>query len=252
MHGCPRYLFDVEVHICDLVNILFFSQLERLKTEEEEGAADFYWKYYSLALTRSGSSAVQVAALNGIYKLIIHGYLKGDKPYVEEEVLPTEEVEEDHHEEEIVMLSEQIVSEVLFCVDTSEDCDVQLQVLKVILSAVTSKDFQVHGQVLLHCVYMCFNLFLATEDDILAMTCKATLTQMLNFIFQKLEAKDAILSEASAIELQRKHEDAFIVFESLCKIASEFPDGDNDIGSKILALELIASVMFVHNHVYIC
>lgn len=69
---------------------------------------------------------------------------------------------------------------------------VEVQILKCLLTATTSTSFTVHGQALLLAVRTCYNIFLMSRSEVNQQTAKATLTQMLNVVFQRMEA-DSIM-----------------------------------------------------------
>ena len=64
----------------------------------------------------------------------------------------------------------------------------ELKVLKGLLTAVTSSVVHVHGQALLLAVRTCYNIFLMSRLEVNQTTAKASLTQMLNIVFQRMEA----------------------------------------------------------------
>ena len=67
---------------------------------------------------------------------------------------------------------------------------VELQVLKSILTAVSSRAFEVHDRALLRVVRTCYNIYLSSKSEVNQNTAKATLTQMLTTVFHRLEADD--------------------------------------------------------------
>ena len=67
------------------------------------------------------------------------------------------------------------------------DEGVQLQVLKALLTIVTSSYIRVHENSLLLSVRTCYNIFLASRNLINQTTAKATLNQMLNYVFSCME-----------------------------------------------------------------
>lgn len=73
------------------------------------------------------------------------------------------------------------------CDDVLDD-GVELKVLKGLLTAVTSSVVHVHGQALLLAVRTCYNIFLMSRSEVNQTTAKASLTQMLNIAFQRMEA----------------------------------------------------------------
>ncbi|KAG2453172.1 hypothetical protein HYH02_002496 [Chlamydomonas schloesseri] len=82
--------------------------------------------------------------------------------------------------------------------DEIPDDKVELQILKNLLTATTSTTFTVHGQALLLAVRTCYNIFLMSRSDVNQQTAKATLTQMLNVVFQRMEA-DSVFVEVRPI-----------------------------------------------------
>jgi brefeldin A-inhibited guanine nucleotide-exchange protein len=73
------------------------------------------------------------------------------------------------------------------CDDIADEA-VELRLLKALLTAVTSASLSVHGQALLLVVRTCHNIHLTSRNDVNQSTAKATLTQMLNVVFQRMEA----------------------------------------------------------------
>ncbi|GIL58908.1 hypothetical protein Vafri_13917, partial [Volvox africanus] len=82
--------------------------------------------------------------------------------------------------------------------DEIPDDKVELHILKNLLTATTSTTFTVHGQALLLAVRTCYNIFLMSRSEINQQTAKATLTQMLNVVFQRMEA-DSVYVEVRPI-----------------------------------------------------
>lgn len=61
------------------------------------------------------------------------------------------------------------------------------QVIKALLTAVTSVSCQVHEHSLLRAIQGCYNIFLMSHNPSNKTTAKATLTQMLNIVMQRME-----------------------------------------------------------------
>ncbi|MCR9067102.1 MAG: hypothetical protein NXI00_24265, partial [Cytophagales bacterium] len=72
------------------------------------------------------------------------------------------------------------------CFDFNDD-DVQIQIIKAFLTAVSSPICQIHERALLNAIRACFNIFLASRSSVIQMTAKATLSQMLSILFQRFE-----------------------------------------------------------------
>uniref|UniRef100_A0A4W3IKG6 ARF guanine nucleotide exchange factor 2 n=1 Tax=Callorhinchus milii TaxID=7868 RepID=A0A4W3IKG6_CALMI len=82
------------------------------------------------------------------------------------------------------------------------DEGVQLQIIKALLTAVTSTHIEIHEGTILQTVRTCYNIYLASKNLINQTTAKATLTQMLNVIFTKME------SQVVSIKDETKEENA--------------------------------------------
>ena len=83
-----------------------------------------------------------------------------------------------------------IIETICGCDDFDDD-NVQLQVIKALLTAVTSQTCEVLEGGLLVAVRSCYNIHLVTRNAVNKTTAKATLTQMLSIVFQRMEAADA-------------------------------------------------------------
>lgn len=81
----------------------------------------------------------------------------------------------------------QVMEGVCKCYDMAED-GIELLVLKTLLSAVTSTSLRVHGDSLLKAVRTCYNIYLGSKSPVNQTTAKASLTQMLVIVFQRMEA----------------------------------------------------------------
>ena len=178
--------------------------------------ADKYFLPFKLAC-ESDNAKMVATALNCIEKLIAYGYLDGAS-YADPEVYPvkkTEAEQKDSKEKEKGGGAEEkkaastpagagakadassspdtrrliavIIDTVHHC-SFNKDREVQLQSLKAILTAVTSVSCQVHGQPLVTAAYSCWNIHLQAVDDIIKNTAKATLTQLFNLAFQRMES----------------------------------------------------------------
>ena len=66
---------------------------------------------------------------------------------------------------------------------------VHLQIIKVLLTAVTSASCEVHEASLLKCLQACVNIYLYSKNLVNQTTAKAGLMQMLHFVFSQMESK---------------------------------------------------------------
>ena len=112
-----------------------------------------------------------------------HGYLRGS-------ALLVADTGEGSASGERRTLMDHVIDVVTRC---SEEYDetVHLQVMKVLLMALTSHHCQVHESSLLQAVRACFQIHLITKSQVNKTTAKAALTQMLSIVFQRMETFDA-------------------------------------------------------------
>ena len=75
------------------------------------------------------------------------------------------------------------------------DEGVQVQVLKALLMIVTSGHIRVHENTLLLAVRTCYNIYLASRNLTYQATAKATLSQMINCVFERMETACKLVAE---------------------------------------------------------
>ena len=75
------------------------------------------------------------------------------------------------------------------------DEGVQVQVLKALLMIVTSGHIRVHENTLLLAVRTCYNIYLASRNLTYQATAKATLSQMINCVFERMENACKLVTE---------------------------------------------------------
>ncbi|KAM5554931.1 brefeldin A-inhibited guanine nucleotide-exchange protein 2 [Rosa sericea] len=138
---------------------------------------------YSLADAESILSPLTSAAASGvlkiadpavdcIQKLIAHGYLRG---------------EADASGGAEAKLLTKLIESVCKCHDLGDD-QMELLVLKTLLSAVTSISLRIHGDCLLQIVRTCYDIYLGSKNIVNQTTAKASLIQMLVIVFRRMEA----------------------------------------------------------------
>lgn len=123
-------------------------------------------------------------ALEGFHFMIDHGFLNSLKE--DRSVSDTE----------ATTLGTAMVEAICKC---SEEYDetVQLQVIKTLLVAVTSLQFEIHDANLLLAVRACFQIHLTSKNSVIKTTAKAALTQMISIVFQRMESYDSRNSVSS-------------------------------------------------------
>eukprot|EP00123_Amoebidium_parasiticum_P018335 comp24173_c0_seq6/m.44187 comp24173_c0_seq6/g.44187 ORF comp24173_c0_seq6/g.44187 comp24173_c0_seq6/m.44187 type:complete len:1717 (-) comp24173_c0_seq6:350-5500(-) len=144
--------------------------------------ADKYFHAFQLACATKNPK-IQCVALDAIQKLLAYGYLHGAGPDPND---PSQ------------WLIDAIIDAICGCfVGDFTDQTVALQIIKALLTAVTASASAVHEGALLRAVRTCYNIHLASPSLVIQTTAKATLTQMLNVIFSRMEAQAAVIeSEA--------------------------------------------------------
>eukprot|EP00324_Dicrateria_rotunda_P005456 CAMPEP_0206161304 /NCGR_PEP_ID=MMETSP1474-20131121/7536_1 /ASSEMBLY_ACC=CAM_ASM_001110 /TAXON_ID=97495 /ORGANISM="Imantonia sp., Strain RCC918" /LENGTH=214 /DNA_ID=CAMNT_0053563105 /DNA_START=86 /DNA_END=726 /DNA_ORIENTATION=- len=206
-------------------------------------------------------------ALDCLQKLMAYGYITTDIPDVEN---PQSN------------LMEKVIEIIGASFDIQDD-DVQIQIIKAFLTAVSSPVCQIHKRPLMNAIRACFNIYLISRNPVNQMTAKATLSQMLNILFSRFETaatkaeetgnlpepnseilpepdntsdteeelqlpEDSNLDEETKEELSIAYVDCFLAFRALCKLSmKEITPGASldsiDMRRKLLALELIQNVL---------
>uniref|UniRef100_A0A8C8CQY9 SEC7 domain-containing protein n=1 Tax=Oncorhynchus tshawytscha TaxID=74940 RepID=A0A8C8CQY9_ONCTS len=226
--------------------------------------ADKYVLPFELAC-QSKSPRIVSTSLDCLQKLIAYGHITGNAP---DSSAPGKR------------LIDRLVETICNCFQGPQtDEGVQLQIIKALLTAVTSPHIEIHEGTVLLTVRTCYNIYLASRNLINQTTAKATLTQMLNVIFTRMETQAvSILSRPAQFTLiftcsymqsskqsARLHlrpwsdaesmqggqntarfshilqKDAFLVFRSLCKLSMKpLADGPPDPKSHELRSKVVS------------
>ena len=145
-----------------------------LPTPKQAGfvEADKYFLPFELACQSKCFRIVNVA-LDCLQKLIAYGHLTGNAA---DSTTPGKR------------LIDRIVETICGCFHGPQtDEGVQLQIIKALLTVVTSNTVEIHEGTVLQTVRTCYNIYLASKNLVNQTTAKATLTQMLNVIFSRME-----------------------------------------------------------------
>lgn len=134
-----------------------------------------------LAFETKNAKVVELA-LDCLHKLIAYDHLEGD-PGLDGGINGP--------------LFTDILNMVCSCVDNSSPDSTTLQVLKVLLTAVASAKFRVHGELLVGVIRVCYNIALNSKSPINQATAKAMLTQMLSIVFRRMENDQVPTSSVS-------------------------------------------------------
>ncbi|TRZ01931.1 hypothetical protein DNTS_012385 [Danionella cerebrum] len=149
--------------------------------------ADKYVLPFELAC-QSKSPRIVSTSLDCLQKLIAYGHITGNAP---DSGAPGKR------------LIDRLVETICNCFQGPQtDEGVQLQIIKALLTAVTSPHIEIHEGTILLTVRTCYNIYLASRNLINQTTAKATLTQMLNVIFTRMENQAAL--EAQEVEKDRQ------------------------------------------------
>lgn len=222
----------------------------------ESGQGDIERSFYVLKLAcQSRSSRIVIIALDCIQKLVAYGYLKGTRL--------------DPDEQTKGLLIDTIVESVCNCFHgPATDDGVQLQIIKALLTLVTSPSCQVHESSLLLAIQTCFDIYLSSRNLTNQNTAKATLTQMYNNSFQKMESytgqelDDYVIAQClshlvSQVDQELPtytksqefepanilHYDAYIIFHALCKLSMRQVSEEHPLKLKLLSLQLILTIL---------
>ncbi|XP_062187526.1 brefeldin A-inhibited guanine nucleotide-exchange protein 5-like isoform X2 [Phragmites australis] len=122
-------------------------------------------------------------ALDCLHKFIAYDHLEGDPGLEGGKNSP---------------LFTDILNMVCGCVDNTSSDSTVLQVLKVLLNAVASNRFRVHGEPLLGVIRVCYNIALNSKSAVNQATSKAMLTQMISIVFRRMESEQVSVSPASS------------------------------------------------------
>ncbi|KAI8495892.1 hypothetical protein Bbelb_263080 [Branchiostoma belcheri] len=161
------------------------SALPLPKSKQRSIDADKYFLPFELAC-QSKCPRIVCTALDCLQKLMAYGHLVGDAP---DSTTPGKK------------LIDRIIETICGCfTGTTTDDGVQLQIIKALLTAVTSNTCEVHEGTVLQAVRTCYNIYLASKNLINQTTANATLTQMLNVIFSRMEIQAA---KEQALQLER-------------------------------------------------
>lgn len=134
--------------------------------------AEKYFLPFELAC-QSRTPRIVVTALDCLQKLIAYGHLTGN---IQDSSNPGK------------FLIDRIVNTICNCFNGPQtDEGVQLQIIKALLTVVTSQHVEVHEGTVLQAVRTCYDIYLSSKNLVNQTTARATLTQMLNVIFTRME-----------------------------------------------------------------
>jgi hypothetical protein len=145
------------------------------------------WKPFNLAF-QTKMARITTVSLNGLQKFIAHRVILGQQVIVK-----TVAKSDSESKRIVVRLIDEIVDAVCSCFSVSSpNEEIELQILKVLLTSITNDLSEVHDSSLLRAIQTIFNICIYTKNSINHSTAKATLTQTINVVFQRIEHYEKI------------------------------------------------------------
>ncbi|XP_015595288.1 brefeldin A-inhibited guanine nucleotide-exchange protein 1 isoform X2 [Cephus cinctus] len=164
------------------------NALPQPKSDSNVISAEKYFLPFDLAC-QSKSPRIVVTALDCLQKLIAYGHLTGNVPDSTE---PSK------------LLIVRIVETICGCfMGPQTDEGVQLQIIKALLTVMTSQHVEVHEGTVLLTIRTVYNVYLASRNLVNQTTARATLTQMINVIFARMETQ----AEEEALRTESEQQD---------------------------------------------
>lgn len=140
-------------------------------------------------------------------------------------------------------------------------------IFQALLTVVTSQHVEVHEATVLKAVKTCYNIYLASRNLVNQTTARATLTQMLNVIFTRMEMQamevEVPKDESETVELYENNEtfqnidhnsnnqevsDESIIIDLINEICDSAVESiDYDTKTKELAQDIVRSMSQVSN-----
>ncbi|XP_052182190.1 brefeldin A-inhibited guanine nucleotide-exchange protein 5 isoform X2 [Diospyros lotus] len=176
----------------------------------EGDQADLVLNPLRLAFDTKNSKVFELA-LDCLHKLIAYDHLEGDPGLDGGRNAP---------------LFTDILNMVCSCVDNSSPDSTVLQVLKVLLTAVASTKFTVHGEPLLGVLRVCYNIALNSKSPINQATSKAMLTQMISIVFRRMESDPDV--QVTSTSSSVTHREAASEHSSNSKLEDASEDQNNE------------------------
>ncbi|KAH7282739.1 hypothetical protein KP509_35G045800 [Ceratopteris richardii] len=163
-------------------------------------------------------------ALDCLHKLISYEHLEGDAGL--------------EGGKNSSMITE-IFNMVCAAADNNAPDGVILQVLKVLLIAVASNKFRVHGECLLSSIRTCYHIVLTSKNPINQATAKGTLTQMISIVFRRMELEAQEQGHVLNLEVKAmaNTHDAPTAVSNVSEIVVENDVTDPGVPSQLEALE---------------
>ncbi|XP_051129632.1 brefeldin A-inhibited guanine nucleotide-exchange protein 2-like [Andrographis paniculata] len=121
---------------------------------------------------------VSAHALEAVQRLIAGAFLHG---------------EPSHGGDPGAKLLAKLIDSVCKCHDSGDE-NVELMVIKALLSGVASVPLRIHGDCLLHVVKTCYDIYLISKNVVSQTIAKGTMAQISAFVFRRMEADSVAIS----------------------------------------------------------
>ncbi|KZC08824.1 Brefeldin A-inhibited guanine nucleotide-exchange protein 2 [Dufourea novaeangliae] len=172
--SCETALDNLRNEIKEVSGTQVSTALPQPRSESYVISAEKYFLPFELAC-QSKSPRIVVTALDCLQKLIAYGHLTGNVP---DSTKPSK------------LLIVRIVETICGCfIGTQTDEGVQLQIIKALLTVMTSQHVEVHEGTVLLAIRIVYSVYLASKNLVNQTTARATLTQMINVIFARMETQ---------------------------------------------------------------
>ncbi|XP_034190685.1 ADP ribosylation factor guanine nucleotide exchange factor Sec71 isoform X2 [Osmia lignaria lignaria] len=172
--SCETALDNLRNEIKEGTNVQVSTALPQPRSDSYVISAEKYFLPFELAC-QSKSPRIVVTALDCLQKLIAYGHLTGNVPDSTE---PNK------------LLIVRIVETICGCfMGPQTDEGVQLQIIKALLTVMTSQHVEVHEGTVLLTIRTVYSVYLASRNLVNQTTARATLTQMINVIFARMETQ---------------------------------------------------------------
>uniref|UniRef100_A0A7S3ZII8 SEC7 domain-containing protein n=1 Tax=Lotharella globosa TaxID=91324 RepID=A0A7S3ZII8_9EUKA len=175
-------------------------QKDRAQARKDKNA-DKYFLPFKLACDYNRPNLKMLhTSLDAIQRMIAYGYLSGDT-VADPELYPPIDLEnkgrdkKDSKKPRKRKLIDVLVETIYMCSTMIDDDQVQIQVIKTLITAVQSKTCPVHDHSILLAVRSCYHIYLTARNTSNQTTARAILTQMLNVVFRRMEALAVQLQE---------------------------------------------------------
>jgi len=187
----------------DVQKLIFKSFQKNPDDARADKNADKYFLPFKLACNWERPNIKMLhTSLDAIQRMIAYGYLSGDT-VVDNKMYPPIDLDSQNRKSDKKdskkprkrKLVDVLVETIYMCSTTVDDDQVQIQVIKTLITAVQSKTCNVHDHSILLAVRSCYHIYLTARNTSNQTTARAILTQMLNVVFRRMEHFGQLLQQ---------------------------------------------------------